>query len=1260
MPLTSADIAATIGAQQQMSMGNMAYGGMISAMSGLHQHTPMAAEAMAGGMLNRGMAVAPIAAGLGAGMLGLDPFSMGISALMGDKSTLLGSMSGRFGLAGRAAMGVGAGLGVGAIGMAAQYGMQQMNIGMQQQQQLNSTLRSSFNFITPAGQGFSNSQMGIIGQGMRGMAGEMGPGGQMTSFSELTSLAAGMGQMGGQSALRSAHEFQQKFRQHVQTLKQISDVMGTTMQEAQQFTQQMKGSGLFTSGDQARAAGTMRQYSASGTLAMSEIGAMGNIGMQISRSVGGRGRAGTFAGMRTMGMIGGAIDSGTLTEEDIFNATGLTGAEGRQAYATSQLSSAAGFLRNGKGRWLLASMAGKDGHLDANSVSEWMGGAVSVGRTQQMAHKNLAGVGRANFIRNEGRLRGEALAQFGGLLPAMALTSWADQRGIDVDNMNDREMLFASRHLGIGMDQMEGTIKQVRDMPNTMRKMRMTEDADGYLRQMARQKSTTGIEGAKKALDHAREKVQGSLQQMGANLYQDLTNDIEGFINKMSGIYVEQANTTIQGAYEAAKKGKGGQLRDLIGTSSKRAGYSGRLASGSHSREDNMFDSIAGALHFNTTDASRMKAAGYGGLSAGDAHRLSRAANNSSKFGGISLGAEAQGFLTDQYSLGNMSALQGKDRADALLKSLQGGGGEMAQLADKMQGMSAEDRMSFVAALEKKAGIAAGAGIGGSSGVPELNMLTGGARTLGDLHRSVGEGIVGGDSNTAQKTLHQLTKGASFAGIGGAMAALGPLSALAAPAAALGYGAASLGARGIDKAISMYRGTAGRAQAAGEYLTSDAGQSLLADMSSSDVTRQSAANKQINQQLQTLKSQKAKGVSGLDGNITMFTNLRGAMEVMQMSEKLGRPLNDEEYAHLARKVGTTPEMLKSAEGSVSQAQSVQAGANVRALGRMYGGTARARLAGMEGGMLSDDVLAAVEKAGGAGARSALQNQASALRFEAGLGLGGDVQTEAMGIDTAASLHEASDKSLRGMSVKQLKASAQAIREKGGPSFMALSMEERAHDVQRATNKLRGRGRVTGLLEGIGVGVTDEQRKTLSRLSGSARSEAEVQYALRGLGGTEMSLDEARSQLEQVQAENASGSGGKDADKKLADAQKQMKLAEASADVRARIKGIGTMKGEAAGSALADLQNSDSLRVLQENQKEKEDKNNPMVKAIESLKESLDPLKKIDSGIASLPAGIASQLSGMLPFGSGGDKKPKEGLGEAHGYIYIKRSGVRSV
>jgi len=458
---------------------------------------------------------------------------------------------------GMAAAGVGAGLGVAAMGggmlastgvgipiMAAGaamgYAGSQMYKGAEQQGVLNQQLRGSFGFRNQqGGHGFSGADMTQIGGSIREMSNQVGSGGEMTSFRELGNIASKMGQMGFAQGVKDVATFSKKFKEMTDSLKTMAKDLGTTMEGAMEFAQAAKGSGIFGMSNAAKFGSIARNTAVSGGLAMSEVTAMAGIGSQISRSVGGLGKAGAMAGMKTIGQIGTATQMGVLSEEDIYNTTGLTGAEGRQAYAASSLQKTATFLSSGRGRRTLASMAGKDGKLDMNAVDSLMSGNMGTTETMASAQSHLGEVGRANFIRNEGRLRGEAMSKIGGFLPGIQMMQWAKSKGVDIQNMDDRSMLFAQRQLGMGRDEVDQAIKMAQEMPRIVAQQNADASGDKIAQRIAEKRKTQGMEGIKNRFAQAEHAIDSKLEKIGQDIFNEGSNKIEAFMNKLAGVYVE-------------------------------------------------------------------------------------------------------------------------------------------------------------------------------------------------------------------------------------------------------------------------------------------------------------------------------------------------------------------------------------------------------------------------------------------------------------------------------------------------------------------------------------------------------------------------------------------------------------------------------------------------------------------------------------------------------------------------------------------------
>jgi hypothetical protein len=553
MPISSSEIAAMNGAYQGQAMNNQTYAGMIGQPPGYYGGGGGMGDHMMGSAMNRGAAVGgPLAMGA-LGMMGMDPMSLGIKAGIG---------------AFQGGAGVGGVLGAGAMAAApaaialasVAYMGNQMMTGAQGQMHLNTGMRQSFNFQNnQGGQGFNRSDMTQVGGMLRSMTEQFGPAGEVTNFRELSQLTAKMGQMGLAQGVKDVQEFGKRFKEMVTTLKTMAKDLGTTLEGAMEFANAAKGSGIFGMGAAGRFASMARATAVSGGLAMSEVTGAASIGSQISRSMGGLGNQGAMAGVRTIGQIGTAQQMGVLSEEDIYNVTGQGGAEGRQAYAASSMQRTAGFLQSGRGRRVLASLAGKGGTLNEGAVQQLMSGDMSLGETMRRDAENLHQIGRADFIRNEGRLRGAVMGRIGGFLPGLQMMEWAKSKGIDINDMDDKSMVFAGRQLHMGRDEVDQAIKMAQNLPSIIRQQHVSDEADQIGQKLAQGRKQVGIEGIKTRFAQAQEHVNGSLQKVGQDILNQGSETLERFVNSMLGVYVTSMNEDVDKIYKAAAYSSGGK-----------------------------------------------------------------------------------------------------------------------------------------------------------------------------------------------------------------------------------------------------------------------------------------------------------------------------------------------------------------------------------------------------------------------------------------------------------------------------------------------------------------------------------------------------------------------------------------------------------------------------------------------------------------------------------------------------------------------------
>jgi len=637
--LNSAEISGMIGQQQMMFAQQQAFAqqigagfamappgfGMLGGFGAPGRVGEMATERLAGSALN------PVFGAM-----------QGTGSMLGMAGTMLGTFGGPAGMV------AGIGLQAGGAVLGATAGM--MGQGVQQQLFLNDTMRQNYNFMGAGRQGFNRSDVTRIGSVMGDMVHQVGPMGERSSFDELSRVAGKLGQMGMMNGVRDVQQFTARFKETINTLKTMAQDLGTTLEGALEFSKAQQSSGFFQNADKLRATQLARQMALSGNMSLTEMSAAGQIGSQIARSMGGLGKQGAIGGMRALGTVGTATQLGVMSNEDIYNATGLDGAEGRQAMATRMMQIDAQFFRSAKGRWMLASMAGKDGTLDMDVVDRIKNGEMTVGDTRGAAGEHLGKVGRANFIRNEGKLRSAAMEQFAGMGAALQMRQWAEGKGIDLFNeKDDRAAIWAGRQFGTSADETDAIMKMARDLPQIMKEQQRAGRLDKQLKADAERRSNMGLAGVKKRIDSVTHAVKERFEEAGRTMMNDASNWVDDTINDLMGTYESHMTDT------AAK------LSDMVGGGAAvRGGHFGVSA-----EQANKFSKITGkdAASFMGDGGFKRGAAGSYDMFMGNA--LDERRKLLGQFGGeraLFVEAGARGAVDPISAISRMLRTNNKDR----------------------------------------------------------------------------------------------------------------------------------------------------------------------------------------------------------------------------------------------------------------------------------------------------------------------------------------------------------------------------------------------------------------------------------------------------------------------------------------------------------------------------------------------------------------------------------------------------------------------
>lgn len=507
------------------------------------------ADRVAGDVANFAGAWGPGAAHGGASLMGLDPMMLGFgaaSAAFKSSGSILGA-----GLAGLGAAGLSA-----TVGTLGSFAFQQGMVGAQQQQHLNAALRQNYFQMGNRGQGFGREQQTQIGGMLREMSLQMGPGGELNSMRELTGATSQMAQLGLARGVRDVQDFSRRFKEMVTAATSIARDLGTTLEGGIHAMKGMQGMGIFGAANQMQFSAAARQAGLAGGMGMPEVLQAAAMGSQISRAVGGRGSQGALAGLRVAGMVSSAVASGSLTESQIYNATGYDGAAGRAAIVQQQLSGDASFLRSSRGRRFVAAYVGKNGSIDGAAIDA-DDGNLSVEETRVRDSQSLARVGRANFLRFEGRARGNMLEKYGGTIQARAMQGWAAGKGIDLFNMDDKETLWAQRQFGMGEDQLSVNISMLKNLPQLRAQQDDVRMNDEFLRNRAEKVKKSGIEGMSTRVELARRRITDGFQEIGAHLYQDLADQVDRLMERTAGGYEAAATSYMDELHSKMGTGEG-------------------------------------------------------------------------------------------------------------------------------------------------------------------------------------------------------------------------------------------------------------------------------------------------------------------------------------------------------------------------------------------------------------------------------------------------------------------------------------------------------------------------------------------------------------------------------------------------------------------------------------------------------------------------------------------------------------------------------
>lgn len=569
--MSSGDVAQMFAAQNSMFMGQNSYAQSIGVTPPMYGQAGLSGWGSGGSSnLRTPFSYSP-AASFGGGFGGGSRFAGGAMSALGGAAAIGAGMAfdpfGSFlggAVGGLARGGIGAALGGGMmaaapmipIAAAAQLSIGSMMRGGQQQGMINTTLGQNFNFTNAAsrtGVGFTRDDAKSIGDMVRSISHipEM-----MTSVEELTRLMPRLKASGVMQGVKNATEFQYRFKEAISTIRDMSKVMGSTMEEAEQFFAHSRSLGFM--GRNAQLKNTMNAQLTSGLTGMSASQVM-----QLQQ--GGAGMAQQFGARRSLGVqavtniaqrIGLAQREGTLDEGLIENVTGLSGAEGVQAASQKM----AGFLmqmsQTAPGRAIMAGAVkfderGRAVGLDENIIKRLNEGRMSLDELKSRG-SNLTGAQKISFMARSSDLG----ADFAGKVDmGKFMQTLVGNKGGDAANLV--------------LQRLTGGQASAQDIDLMMSIGGASGGAEGELGQMGRLRAreaafrerTDPSAILRRVKTRLRASTLGAMEQAGAKIYTELGKAYDSFIDDLVGRHA--VTLSKEGADAMARAMSGGGREDV-------------------------------------------------------------------------------------------------------------------------------------------------------------------------------------------------------------------------------------------------------------------------------------------------------------------------------------------------------------------------------------------------------------------------------------------------------------------------------------------------------------------------------------------------------------------------------------------------------------------------------------------------------------------------------------------------------------------------
>jgi hypothetical protein len=350
-----------------------------------------------------------------------------VGGMLGGSSPMFNPAAG-FMMARGAGMGMmGAGVAAGAMAAPVAFGAHALSSMAHggQQSAMAGTAIGNYNFANTSsmsGQGFSRQDVAGVTRQVRQLA--MIPE-LMTSFEEITRILPQLKQMGTMTGVRDAAEFNRRMKDAIGTIRDVSKIIGTTMEDAAQFFGHSQRVGFFGKQDQLKNALNAQVTQSVTGMNQQQFMEMQEKGANFGTAIGGSRALGASGRTAIADRLGFTAQNNQGFMETLQNMTGLTGADAIKEAAGQYQMAGQKVAGTALGRYMIAGFTkfGPNGEasIDSELMARQQRGEISMDQVYAMGQRNMSNQNNVvAFTRHQTTL-GQGFTEQGGLEGAFTM-----------------------------------------------------------------------------------------------------------------------------------------------------------------------------------------------------------------------------------------------------------------------------------------------------------------------------------------------------------------------------------------------------------------------------------------------------------------------------------------------------------------------------------------------------------------------------------------------------------------------------------------------------------------------------------------------------------------------------------------------------------------------------------------------------------------------------------------------------------------------